>query len=667
VSWPIIGGVPSSLAGRSVGAAVALGLALIYVSLIGTVVARGWRRTDTDPTSDGGSDPSFGRAVMWALLALAAANVIAAVGTDFGRRLDDHDQKYLLPLYTALPPLLGLGLAGLAPIPATATAGGLVLLQAVGVAGGTLRVLLPPQVTAAAAEVRGWHSAVAMLEREGPRRFYTTDPMTRVLTFLSGERVIFSNFYEEILPAYARAADGEAEIGWWLGGPSPSFEANLAALGVSASRRVVPGLGVAYAAFRLPGRALRALDPTRFVVTASENADQAGRVADRDADSLWGTTRPRRGGEWLAVDLGAVEPVALVRVIPGTYQELPNGLRLEVSLDGRGWRTVIELPEYMGPLYWSASHPMGRVRSGRVELRIPPTPARWLRLSQLGGNALWRWTIRELFVYAASDAAVPPPAPDGLALSRLVRAAGVGRLYADHGWSAQIALADPGIRVLPANRALDAYGFEGSARGLWPAVAWTPGAGALLDPIDVPDITRAMAGGGLGFSQHPAGPLTLLAYASPVGEGLQPVPRRLLRASASRRPRAALLAIDGRLETRWSTGRPQAAGDWYRLDLTEPRRLGGLRLWTENPLDAPRELGVEGLVDGVSWQPLDARIRHERRFRWVGIGALPAGNGTEAVDVTFAPARLTGLKLTLRRGDPVFDWSIHDLTAFEAP
>jgi hypothetical protein len=84
-------------------------------------------------------------------------------------------------------------------------------------------------------------------------------------------------------------------------------------------------------------------------------------------------------------------------------------------------------------------------------------------------------------------------------------------------------------------------------------------------------------------------------------------------------------------------------------------------------MDSPRALAVEGSSDGVSWQPLDARVRRERRFRWVGIGPLPAGDGVEAVEVAFPPVPLVTLRLTLRRGDPVFDWSIHELTLYEAP
>jgi hypothetical protein len=36
----------------------------------------------------------------------------------------------------------------------------------------------------------------------------------------------------------------------------------------------------------------------------------------------------------------------------------------------------------------------------------------------------------------------------------------------------------------------------------------------------------------------------------------------------------------------------------------------------------------------------------------------------EAQRLEFTPTRLRALRLTLTRGDPVFDWSIHELTLY---
>jgi hypothetical protein len=40
-------------------------------------------------------------------------------------------------------------------------------------------------------------------------------------------------------------------------------------------------------------------------------------------------------------------------------------------------------------------------------------------------------------------------------------------------------------------------------------------------------------------------------------------------------------------------------------------------------------------------------------------------DGIEAVRLDFAPVVARALRVVLTRGDPVFDWSIHELTVYE--
>jgi hypothetical protein len=338
-------------------------------------------------------------------------------------------------------------------------------------------------------------------------------------------------------------------------------------------------------------------------------------------------------------------------------------VRLEASGDGVAWRTLVELPEYLGPLYWSAGRPMARVRSGRVELRVPPVPIRYLRVTQTGRDALWAWTIRELHVYGAGGGApVPTVEADGAALARAIGAAGVRTLYADHGWASRIALADPAIRVPPANLQLDDYGFKGPAAMLLPPVRWEPGTGVLLEPSDAEGFAALAESGGLAFLRHALGGLALFVHAP------SPAPRATLPAAglavtASRHAQRAGLAVDGDPATRWATAAPRAAGDWFRVDLRAAGVIRGMRLAVANPADLPPELAVEGSLDGVGWRRLAATLRTERRYRWGGFGLLNDGGAT-AVRLDFPPATLAALRVVLPAGDPVFDWSIHELTVY---
>ena len=192
------------------------------------------------------------------------------------------------------------------------------------------------------------------------------------------------------------------------------------------------------------------------------------------------------------------------------------------------------------------------------------------------------------------------PRVDGATLARTLRQAGVVRLYADHGWGSRVALADPGIEVLPANIQVDEYGLVGSPEMFLPAFRWAPGCGVLLERMDAEGFVVAARARGLGFTQQPAEGLVLFAYApSPALRGA-PLSPYVLSPSASRELRPAQLATDGNAETRWATARPQTPGDWFRVDLAEPRVVRAVRLWTANAMDWPRGLSLEGSEDGTT-------------------------------------------------------------------
>ena len=101
-----------------------------------------------------------------------------------------------------------------------------------------------------------------------------------------------------------------------------------------------------------------------------------------------------------------------------------------------------------------------------------------------------------------------------------------------------------------------------------------------------------------------------------------------------------------------------------RVDLSAPSLVRGVRLFTTNPTDAGRGLALEVTEDGATWRPIAATLVTESPLRWAGIGILR--DGVQAQRLEFPPVRLAALRITLTRGDPVFDWSIHELTVYAA-
>jgi hypothetical protein len=141
-----------------------------------------------------------------------------------------------LPLYTALPPLLGWFLATLPDRGhAVVLTAALLALHAMGELAGSFRNVHPATAAGEGRELAMQRETVQALERAGLRRVYDSNIGNRALTFLAAEQVIVSHPYEEIRPRYARAVDGAPEVVWWMPRRSPGLEAHFAAL-ASASR-----------------------------------------------------------------------------------------------------------------------------------------------------------------------------------------------------------------------------------------------------------------------------------------------------------------------------------------------------------------------------------------------------------------------------------------------
>jgi hypothetical protein len=134
----------------------------------------------------------------------------------------------------------------------------------------------------------------------------------------------------------------------------------------------------------------RRLEKTGWHASASENAEQAGRVIDGDRRTQWASRAP--GGPALAVtlDLGRPRELRGVEVRPG----LPGReLHLAASLDGMTW-TPIEPLTWAGSLYWTGSE---LLKNGgpKWAVAFPRATLRYLRLSPAGplGDP---WTLAEI-------------------------------------------------------------------------------------------------------------------------------------------------------------------------------------------------------------------------------------------------------------------------------
>lgn len=105
-------------------------------------------------------------------------------------------------------------------------------------------------------------------------------------------------------------------------------------------------------------------------------------------------------------------------------------------------------------------------------------------------------------------------------------------------------------------------------------------------------------------------------------------------------------AFDGRIDTRWSTGRNGARGDWFRLDLGSPRTVEAIRL------DAGGEVFATDFLRGYSVGVSTDDSRYQEIA--TGTGSMPI------TSITFPAARARYLKITLAMASPRW-WGIAEL------
>ena len=200
--------------------------------------------------------------------------------TQYGRGLDDNDPHYLLPLYTALPPLLGWFLAGLADrrrariLAAALVAAPRRWARSTAASRTSIRPSRRPSGPGSRAQL----ATLEGLERAGLHRLYDSDATGRVFTVLSAGGRSSRIPTRRFAPAFARAVDGAPVAAWWMPRRAPTLEAHFAALGVRFAFRRVSPLGGAYDGFALVAPPVRELAAPAFRVTASDGSGRRRRA-----------------------------------------------------------------------------------------------------------------------------------------------------------------------------------------------------------------------------------------------------------------------------------------------------------------------------------------------------------------------------------------------------
>jgi hypothetical protein len=141
---------------------------------------------------------------------------------------------------------------------------------------------------------------------------------------------------------------------------------------------------------------------------------------------------------------------------------------------------------------------------------------------------------------------------------------------------------------------------------------------------------------------------------------LVPLDRSMLRASASVNSETAGSAIDGVLDTRWGSGRPQSPDMIFRISSKDKRPIRGVRLelgswWGDYPrrlqIECQTPSGESNIV--LSVEDYDAAVSY-----YVGRGAI---------ELPIMDESCYNVTLHQIGSDPFFDWSIAEVELFGSP
>ena len=492
---------------------------------------------------------------------------------------------------------------------------------------------------------------IRSFQRLGIRYCFGDNRITQVVTFESQEKIIASDYYGwrnyDYLRTVNRAPAQEIAILTHrkLGSPFPeTMEATLCLLGCT-YEKIEVGDYVFFYHFKKTDYDLRSIPAGEWRVTASQEAGRCLMVKDRDILTAWQI--PRRAGAWLQIDLGRLKRVSQISLLSGPIEYgLPYQFKLEISRDGRSWKTIREVKDYIPGLYWYNGHPR-LDKNLRMQIVFPPQESRYLRITNLDDveNPNDPWTIAELFVYEAGLGIEQHP-------KQAIKSLNQARNYLDH-WMDDPTGPQPSPLRISLNfrkKQVDWQALiQSISRVLREAPDWEEPHHLFGQALMFWDFWN---GAGMPKSKFEKNPLDLF---SKVDFSL--IPLKPWKVISNYNGQEARLAIDGDPFTRWTSLKAQEPGMFFQVALGGDYKANGFSLFLGSSLnDYPRSLKVLSSLDGENWQEVQTASYSDY--------ALNQNQLFKKVTYRFTPIQSRYLKLVQNGTDPIYCWSIYELEVY---
>jgi len=350
------------------------------------------------------------------------------------------------------------------------------------------------------------------LKSKGYKTIYGEECFRKKLTFQSNETLIFSDPYQEIYLKYVDMVDGGDKTAYLFKRENTIFEKNLKALGGTYQKFQSDDGYFVYSEFFPPKEGSRLVPRQSWRGITTMNGSQASKAFDGHIITGWRSEHPQQRGDFFMLDLGEKEKIHKISWIPENYREVPLGYQVAVSVDGRTWEFVADVPDYRGPFFWSGPHPMVKIRMGRIEAVFPSVSARYVKIILTGQDAVRHWSINELFLFAPENGE-KSSSLNAEEMNRLIHFLFTNRIdfiYADHWLSARIrSQSDWRIRSLVTNHYLDNNGEKMPRPGFFTPVMVNSRTGFLVENTFLSTLEETLKALPSSYKTKSFGPLTL--------------------------------------------------------------------------------------------------------------------------------------------------------------
>ncbi len=494
----------------------------------------------------------------------------------------------------------------------------------------------------------------AWLDARGIDRVYwgSVPPPSFQFSYLTGMRIVAANPWVERVSPHSHLVDAAAAPPFVVDrNAAGSLADSLRAIGME-PRATTVGSFVVFEPEAVVPMGFAPISTEGWTVTTSHQPEAAGSLVDRDATTGWSTRVPQVPGQWLAVDLGSTQDVARIDLLTLDSTDIPAGFRVEVSRDGTSWATVVSVPRYWGPLFFSERHPFLKVQRGRLQAIFRPVQARFIRIIQTGSSD-HEWAAREVFVYRPTPPSREVTGPEIVAALRREHVTFVHT----NPWLSAVVRTESGWRIGTTewNDLVNSYGRPGAPGGF--TVFRTEAGHAILAGSDADrhGIREMLTARWTPVRESDVGPYRLMVLPAP------DVPRRrissqLWTTTASENDSESRLGIDLDARTRWVSRSPAGPGVTFTVDLGAVRRVRAVEL-----RPALADIQLEGSRDGAEWIPIGP-VHWAGPIFWTGWELLRAGD--QKWTVSFSPVDLRYLRLRPQQAASS-PWVIAELRIFK--